>query len=799
MGVQITGGYYSDNGGNYDISIYNESFVGVSYEATVQSLKITWESQGDQIMEALKESRCSFTIVNDNAAVDTFITNLANGTEDQFKIVVEKQNDLYWCGVVLIDEVSFEDLPSKIRTFTITAVDGIGRLKNIPFDYTSSDTETMLKWIYECLEYNDLSQYWGASDAYFKESCEVYDTQMMNTGTQYSPLLQTRCSRFLFLSDEVQGERIVKRRYATITLPDYRPYTCAEVLNSILMLFSCRIMMSKGSYYIQQIRNFGGSTYNQRSISKALSVLSFQNVSPRKTEGTDWKRKRGGRFSYFAPLQQVRLDSVPVAAVAQSGGGVQTLDTATSPLVQTVQLGTLQGGTSSGKSFRIRLGIEFIKLTQFNQLVDIELNFTAGTTRLKSTLATPDIVQWTTTGTDRVYRQITPSTVYSSGSAINYIDIETPEFPLSSQASCSLSVTYTGTNFSGDAEAKIFPLQIMPLKDGAIIQEYQFSVESTNASPITKQSYVIDYGTPLLSDISQGITSNNTLEVNSTGSTWVFSGVWNAGFSSNVELIKTLCLETMSLQDLAVPVLQASLFVPDLYITGMTVPYAPRPDEVYYYDSQTWVFNGGTLDCRNDTLTGEWFQFIQGKSGLGVVEEKGDGQIYNKDIRIGTPKKNADDGDKYTRAYVTEGTQIGSISADTSAGAITSISVTTTTKAIKDGDQLAVVHPYNYRTVATVVVNGDQASGITSITINSTTPSELLYVGYLVLQRKDQIIESDKIRSNGLLLGDTIVTTSTSVPATGGFGSGAILNPDDGFLYYSDGSTTYKLTGTPVI
>jgi hypothetical protein len=795
MGIQLTGEFLSNNGSDYDIYIYNESFVGSNYDVKVQGLEITWESMGDPLLTTLKASRCAFSFVNNNAAIDTFITNLVAGDEDQFKIVVKKQSDLFWCGNILADQVSWEDFGSGIRTLTVNAIDGIGRLQDIEFDYEATTQETLLKWIYEILEYNDLSQYWVSGAAYFKESCEIYDMQMNNTGTQYSPLLQTRCDRFLFLTDEVIGGKDYFRGTGgttKITLPTYRPYTCAQILHEILQLNCAKIFMSEGSYYIQQNRNFASSSYNQRSISKALGVLSYQTVSPRKTEGTDWKRKTGGRWTYLPPLQEVRLDSMPRMNVAQSGGGIQQLDTGTSPLTQTIQLGTLKGGTGSGKSMRIRLAMEaFAPASSLPSYVEVKCKFEAGSYRLYSTDQKKDLVTWTTTATDRYTRIISYLDLQKPG--LVYIDIQTPEFPSASETGCIFSVDYTANGTWSSANyIKIYPIEVALLDNDEIVQEAQYKV--LNGVTPTKNSAVIDYGTPLLTDISQSFTSKNTFEVNSTGSTWVFSNVWNAGYTTNVELVKTLCLETMSFQTTANPILQATLFVPVDYVSG--VAYVPMFHQVYYYESKNWIFNGGTLDCKTDSFNGEWFQFNQSKGGLAVEAQDGDGFIYKGNDKVGTAKKNYYDKDQYTWEYVMS-TKYAAIDADTSSGAITSISVTATTKAIKSGDQIAIMHPVNLRTVATLITDGDHASGVTSITIESITPDELLYEGYFVVQRPDQIFESDKIRSLGDAIADMVVTTSTTVPSGGGFGlAGAIVNPQDGSIYYSDGSTTYKIIGS---
>lgn len=790
MGVQLSSDFYSDNGSSYDIEIYNESFGGTTKVVLTNDLKITYESQGDDIMEALKASRCSFTLVNDSTEVDTFIANLVAGNEDQFKLVVRKQNKLEWCGVILVDQVSWEDMP-KPRLLTLTAIDGIGRLADIEFDYTATAQESLLKWIYECLEYNDLSQFWGSSHAYFKESCEVYETQMTNTGTQYSPYLQTRCDRALFLTDEVIGEKDYFRGpggKTRITLPDYRPLTCAEVLNNILTIMSCRMFISGGAYYIQQIRNFSTSSYNQRSISKSLSVLSYESISPRQTEGTEYKRLGDCRWTYLTPLQEVRLNSIPKVSVAQSGGGLTQLDDTLSPASQTIQLGTLTGGSGSGKTVRVLITIDIANKPPFFGDLDIEVNFSAGTSRLKSAATTPDIITWTTNAADRVDRTI-PNADLQNNDQI-FIEFEAPEFPLSSQTGCTLAIECTANNWIDSLSglplgvAYIHPTQIIVLTDGEIVQEAQFKV----INPRTQNSKTIDYGTPLLNDITQDFSSKNTFEVNTTGSTWVFSNVWDAGYSTDVELLKTLCLETMSLQDRVVKVLQGTIKVPISLVS--VVPHIPRFNEVYYYESDSYYYNGGTLDCIRDEFSGEWIQFTQNKGGLSIEQQDGDGYVYRGDIKVGLPKKKTDDKDKWTRDFALIN-ELGTIDTDSS-GAVTSISIDALGKAVFNGDKLAILHPVNLRTIGTVVVDGNQPTPATSITIDSQDIDVL--AGYIVVQKMTDLIETGKGRF------DQLVTSNNTAPSSGGFGDGgnAILNPGDGFLYYTDGSDTWKITGTLV-
>lgn len=807
MGIQIKGEFYSDNGGNWEVYIYNSGYASTVTDVIVNDLNITWESQGDDILEPLKASRASFTFVNDSSAVDSFLSGLKNGKEDQFHMVIEKESNLYWAGVVLSDQVSWED-KGKPRLLTVTAIDGIGRLADIEFDFAedsgSPDQSSMIKYIYEALEYNGLSQYWGASDAYFKESIQFFENQMPTTGgggsfdTNQSPLINTRCDRMLFLTDEANdtsSKAVVKSGKSTsITVPTKRPYTCAEVISSILQLFSARILLVDGSYQIQQARNFTSGTNKVRGINKSLSIVTTATPSNRQTEGTQVKRLGDGRWTYKPPIQLVKLDSVPYALVAQSGGGIQELTPSTTPLIQEVSLGTLRGGSGSGKSMRIIIQVEG---TKYNTLtsIDIEINFQAGSYRLKSALATPDVITWTTTGTDRVDRKVRAHQMYTSTGNLIAIVIDTPEFPWTVETGCELDIQYTLNNASSNTKINIHPVEVVLLGDDLFITEVQYQVVNPTQTDVKQFSYVIDYGTPILNDISLGITSKNTLEVYD-GTNWQFAATWDAGYSGDVSLIETLCLETMSFQRYPIDILQCTLKVPNDMVTGSNKEV--KPHLAYYYDSQSYLFNGGTMNCNRDELSGEWIEINQDKSGISAVAEDGDGWEYRGDDKIGLPKRRGGSTGDNNRGMMM--TLINKTLAtidtdyDVSGGAITSISIDSLDRDIYEDDVIEIVHPVTLRSMDSFTLSANATSGATSLSVGSQTPAEDLPAGCLVMFDFQKTIES-----GGLVRGTDIVTVETTVPTSGGFGIGNVIrNPGDGNIYYSDGTSTYKITGTLV-
>jgi len=218
----------------------------------------------------------------------------------------------------------------------------------------------------------------------------------------------------------------------------------------------------------------------------------------------------------------------------------------------------------------------------------------------------------------------------------------------------------------------------------------------------------------------------------------------------------------------------------------------------YYYDSNSYVFNGGTMNCNRDELNGEWFEFTQDKSGLSIVSNDTDGYIYKGDDKVGLPKKGTYDPKKYNRDAMF--TLINKTLANTdtaytvSGGAITSISIDSLDRDIYEDDVIEIVHPVTLRSMDSFTLSADATSSATSLSVVSQTPAEDLPAGCLVMFDFQKTIES-----GGLIRGTDIVTLETTVPTSGGFGIGNVIrNPGDGHLYYSDGTDTYKITGTTV-
>ena len=811
MAKRLHAEFFSQNGTEYDIELYDSSFVGTSQEVITHDLQIRWESEGDMPLEPLKASKASFSIVNNSAAVDAFLTSMKSGNEDDFQMVIRKNGSLFWAGVVLIDLLSWADTP-KNRVVTIQAIDGIGRLKDIPFTWASDtanpDTNTLLKYVYEILEYNNLSTYWGASDAYFYESCEFYDTQITTPAATDSPFLLTRCERTLFLTNDVlrtiptsklvptinfalptyrniRGTSNVGWKRIDSAINEYKPITCGDALAAIMQLMCCRIMMSDGAYHIQQLRNFDGATYNRRLITKGLTVSSAANFSHRQTEGTDVKRAAGGVWTYLPPLNLATVLYTPPPIMRYDGGSEEPLDSATTPITRTMNIGTVRGGSGTGRTMKVYAHIRNDKnVLRNNSKLTIDIQIKCGTYRVKSTQAAKNVIEWTTVGTDKVTREQRVGTSYGwAGHTDIWFEFETPEIPFTKETGCTIDFTYTLTSInasSPNAKLVIKPEAAETLIESDRNQNALFEVNNPN----TQNSKRIDFGNLGLVDRDDPSTANN-IEIYD-GTSWEESGLWDCGYPTDYTLHQGVPMEAVSLQRTPNDVFQGPIFVPASY-SGKDCVY---PHMTYYYDTTTYWFNGGTWICNHDRMQGEWVQYTFNSGSMSpVVNKSNQGGDINPDDWNAPRISNKDE---YDRDWWDD-QQLAEIKTNTGTGSVTSIAVVSLDRDLRDGDTLTIIDPYTNTIMDTCTVNGNQTSGATSITVNSFTPSQDLYVGALVTWKKSDIRESEIIRAK-----DYLITTSTTVPtASTQIGAdGAILNPNDGYLYYDAGGGTYRITGT---
>ena len=142
--VRIRSDFYSANENvKYRVDIWDSDYAG----STITSLEnngftLTYDSEGDTILEPIKPSSVRFTLIDDGSGdFIAFESDLSTAQENEFKLIIYKYQAatpvLFWAGVIMTDLVSYAN-DNTPREFEIIAKDGLNRAANIEFDKIDS-------------------------------------------------------------------------------------------------------------------------------------------------------------------------------------------------------------------------------------------------------------------------------------------------------------------------------------------------------------------------------------------------------------------------------------------------------------------------------------------------------------------------------------------------------------------------------------------------------------------------------------------------------------------------------------
>jgi len=288
MGVRLQGDFYSqDQNDKYTIEVHDSTYSGTVYDFKLVALDWNYQGLSKDRFNPILTSTMTFGLVVENTNISVFTTDLIGAAEERFRIKVLKNDNNYWFGHILLDLTAYEDAPVDADAppiYTITATDGLGRLKKI--DYNDNGTaysgkQTFLQHIYNCLDKINLDDLYGTDDEYFYSICLWYETQQTENA-QTDPLTNAQFDHRVFVSIDQQ------------TVKTY--HSCWEVLTAICTAWGARLMHSDGKYRFTQVNEHEKSNYNAiNRYKKDQSALSDSlAVNHTKTLDTDIYKIRGG-------------------------------------------------------------------------------------------------------------------------------------------------------------------------------------------------------------------------------------------------------------------------------------------------------------------------------------------------------------------------------------------------------------------------------------------------------------------------------------------------------------------------
>jgi hypothetical protein len=397
-------------------SVINSTFIGQQYtvelwdntfSSTVTNIRLAGEGfelkymqEGDAIYAPIKESQCKVNLmITDDAAGASLQTwllgSLLNGDEDRYSLAIYKGFDLWWFGVFLPDIASRQD-QSRPYEYSITATDGIGRLKNFEFSYgvfstppAISSIVSIIQIIYDALK--KLPLYKNTTETtLFSTSVEWYEDNMPARGIATDPLAQTYIDTLAFTKEENGAKKGL---------------TLYQNLENICKHWGMRLILSNGLYRFIQIESYEAGTSYQRFYFRSDGLLAGaatfgSSVTLNLATSTLPRVKSGNQWSYFPPLKSALL-KFPFANL--------NMLTTEEYLPYSRQLpDNITGGSSIRLLFtgqiKIKVNSGAVGALGYKVIVRIKLNL--GTSYYLKKLSTSTLNSWSTINTDFAFFEV---------------------------------------------------------------------------------------------------------------------------------------------------------------------------------------------------------------------------------------------------------------------------------------------------------------------------------------------------------------------------------------------------------
>jgi hypothetical protein len=307
MAARLQTDFYSEAGTKYTVILYDSDFSGSTTDFTATRLELRYTGNEAVRVTPIISSEVNVSILVQDLTIDTFVSDLVGAEDTRFRVKINKDDAFYWGGIVKTDAVSIEDRPIESGyIFNIVATDGLGRLKDEPYNdddglpYAQDDN--IIGHVFTCLGKIGINDFWGASDPYLVTLNNFVEKQV-GWNVNEDPWEYSYVDHRLFYEpDPVEFE--------------YK--SCYEVLEAFCSAFCGRFMQSSGSWRFMQPgyqAESGLVVIRSWTKSESLSVVSdnpFNNwdvnvgeVSEVVAGSKDMYKIASGGYQYLPPLNKV--------------------------------------------------------------------------------------------------------------------------------------------------------------------------------------------------------------------------------------------------------------------------------------------------------------------------------------------------------------------------------------------------------------------------------------------------------------------------------------------------------------
>jgi hypothetical protein len=759
-----------------------------SFSPDLIGLNTQWDTDGT-IMDSLMTSYSDITYSNpsDYAYFDRFFDSYIESDDSVMSVAIYLEDALHWAGNVIVDLIEWDNT-SKPRPYTIRAIDGIDRLKDVFYDgdLLNLGKIKVIDAIKKILAQNALESFWDNSQDYIRESIEYKSLSVDGWNVSDSILDYTYIPENLFVnkeSDKNESEFL----------------TGYDALKGILELFSARIVHCEGAYYIHQIRNYDGGgnfyirDYNKLDNTYNLTAYDFNNTSLRILGG--------GKFGYLfgAKKSEIEIKGAKVTSIVGSLGGdldVNILAGVTKISKRSLrtsagivyynpevfyEVGDVKGGVDLGSIMSINFvassvfGLQFPFVAANRYKLIMRLEITSGNKFIKGGNGIPPYWGDDSITTNRYWDQTIDT--YNNPLPVN-ITFRTPVIPFDLD-DCQIRVSFSVVQNVGTTpttalvfEIDKLTLSIPTASDSNSDSEF-VTVENINTKytkDLVLSPLIISETSPLVSASILSVDEN----YNSSPQSLVNVGTWDGSFDLQGSLSALRVLEAMSLQ-----------FRPiEKYMGGV---------EGFYYPIQTLNYNGKKYAALNilhnydtDEYSGDWFEVATARTGLSSGTQGGNqGGPLGQQGAEQAPERMID-------TFIQQNT-VGILSDVLTAGSINTIPFQDFDyDDLRKGDVLYILEPETKLKAGEFVVLTTPNAIDTSIAVETITIDYDIPAGCDVVFGYRQTVVAERVRANIFQMKGNATAPD---PLTNDYMvNGEFIFIDD-FIYWKSGGTYYKVTG----
>lgn len=267
-----------------------------THKVGVGGFTLDYETENENLYTPLMPSRLSFELMFQNDVQETFLNALANSYEGQFLVRVLKNDALYWAGVLMPDVVQYEDMPFPYG-FKFTAIDGLSRLKSIPYPNATllnGTPESLLDIVFECLSNLETIFFWDNREHYFVDNVDWWETRHV-AASNVDPLENTRINPgAIYEENSTTGE--------------VQFLSCFDMLRQIATVFGARLFLADGKWWFMQVTEYDISGQIQRIYDKNQTLMfsingkTYDLVCDQSTLA-----RFEGRYEFLPPIKKVTV------------------------------------------------------------------------------------------------------------------------------------------------------------------------------------------------------------------------------------------------------------------------------------------------------------------------------------------------------------------------------------------------------------------------------------------------------------------------------------------------------------